>query len=439
MTTTQRKFHVVIVGAGFAGLYMLYRCRKLELSVHLLEAGGGVGGTWYWNRYPGARCDVESMQYSYQFSERPAAGVEVDRALRQSTRDTPLPRARDGSLRALRSSIQFDTRVTAAAFDETSARWTVLTGQSDGQSDGFSSQFLIMATGCLSATNMPEIGGAETFSGSTFHTGRWPHAGVDFTDRRVWVIGTGSSGVQSYTVYRTASTRSRGFQRTATYFVPARNGPIDRTEEREIKANYAESRAADRQVFSAIGDRRPWTDRRCPLGLGRRPADRVRSTMERWGLSFLGAFSDLLVDPAANETAAGFVRQQIRALVKDSRTVERLCPDQVIGCKRMCVDTNYYSTFNLPHVHLVDLRESPIEAITPTGVLTRDGHYELDDIVYATGFDAMTGRCSAIDIRAAAASPCSVRGPMGRIRISGSAWRAFQTCSPSPGPVVLLF
>jgi cation diffusion facilitator CzcD-associated flavoprotein CzcO len=398
MSKARQEFDVVIVGAGFAGLYMAYRTRELGLSTLVLEAGGGVGGTWYWNRYPGARCDVESMQYSYQFSE------ELEQEWEWTERYAGQPEI----LRYLEyvadrfdlwPLIQFDTRVTEATFEygfeDGSGRWTVRTGQLDE----FGAQFVIMATGCLSAANVPEFPGAETFAGPTYHTGRWPHEGVDFTGMRVGVIGTGSSGVQAIPVIAQQARDLVVLQRTATYSVPAHNGPIDRSEQLEIKAHYGAFRAANSRMLTAIGERRPRND--LPA-LSVSPEERQAEYEARWrdgGLPFLGAFADLLVNPEANDTAAGFVRDQIRRIVHDPRTAERLCPDQVIGCKRMCVDTNYYETFNLPHVHLIDLRESPIEAITDSGIQTEGAHYEVDAIVYATGFDAMTGALTRIDIR----------------------------------------
>jgi cyclohexanone monooxygenase len=394
MNKARREFDVVIVGAGFAGLYMMYRSREIGLSALVLEAGGGVGGTWYWNRYPGARCDVESMQYSYQFSdelqqewewtERYAGQPEILRYLEHvADRFDLWPH------------IQFETRVADATFDDGSGRWTVRTEQLDE----IGAQFVVMATGCLSAANVPDIAGAETFRGPTYHTGLWPQEGVDFTGMRVGVIGTGSSGVQSIPVIARRARDLVVFQRTAAYSVPAHNGPIDQSEQIEIKAHYRAFRAANSQMLTAIGERRARTDL---SALAATAGERQAEYEARWrdgGLPFLGAFSDLLVDPKANETAAGFVRDRIRSIVRDPRTAERLCPDQVIGCKRMCVDTNYYDTFNLPHVHLVDLRESPIAAITDTGIRTEGGHYELDAIVYATGFDAMTGALARIEVR----------------------------------------
>jgi cyclohexanone monooxygenase len=394
MTENRRDLDAVIVGAGFAGLYMLHRARGLGLSAQVLEAAAGVGGTWYWNRYPGARCDVESMQYSYQFSEdlaqewewteRYAGQPEILRYLEHVAERFDLSR-----------DIQFETRVTEAVFDDAHGRWTIRTERGSE----YSAQYVIMATGCLSATNTPAIEGADSFRGATYHTGRWPHTGVDFTGMRVGVIGTGSSAVQSIPVIARQARDLVVFQRTATYSVPAWNGPLDPSEAAEIKANYEAFRAANSQNVTAIGERRPRTDR---LALAV-PAEERRVEYEaRWkdgGLPFLGAFADLLFDPKANDTAAEFVREQIRATVHDPQTAAKLCPDQVIGCKRMCVDTGYYATFNLPHVHLVDLRETPITRITPDGIRTTAAEYEVDAIVYATGFDAMTGALMRIDIR----------------------------------------
>jgi len=394
MDQTRREFDVVIVGAGFAGLYMLYRSRELGFSTLVLEAGDGVGGTWYWNRYPGARCDVESMQYSYQFSdelqqewewtERYAGQPEILRYLEHvADRFDLWPH------------IQLATQVTEATFEDDSGRWRVRTGRGDE----LGAQFVIMATGCLSAANVPDLVGAAAFHGPTFHTGRWPHEGVDFTGMRVGVIGTGSSAVQSIPVIAQQARELVVFQRTATYSVPAHNGPLDPSEQIEVKAHYAEFRAANSQVLTAIGERRARTGLSALAVTAEQRQAEYESRWRDGGLPFLGAFADLLIDPQANDTAAEFVRQQIRVIVHDPSTAERLSPDQVIGCKRMCVDTNYYATFNLPHVHLVDLRESPIEAITTDGVRTEGGHYELDAIVYATGFDAMTGALMRIDIR----------------------------------------
>jgi cyclohexanone monooxygenase len=394
MTEDRRNLDAVIVGAGFAGLYMLHRARGLGLSAQVFEAGAGVGGTWYWNRYPGARCDVESMQYSYQFSDELAQEWEwTERYAGQPEILRYLEHVADRF--GLYPHIQFETRVTDAAFDEAQGRWTVRTEAGEE----YTAQFVIMATGCLSATNTPPIAGAESFRGPTYHTGQWPHEGVDFTGKRVGVIGTGSSAVQSIPVIARQARDLVVFQRTATYSVPAWNGPLDPSHVAEIKTNYRAFRAANSQNLTAIGEQRPRSER---MALAVSDEEREAEYEARWqegGLPFLGAFADLLFDPKANDTAADFVRDQIRTIVNEERTAEILCPDQVIGCKRMCVDTGYYETFNLPHVHLVDLRKSPITGITPGGIQTTAAEYELDAIVYATGFDAMTGALMRIDVR----------------------------------------
>ena len=385
---------VAIVGAGFAGLYMLYRARRLGLSAQAVEAGGDVGGTWYWNRYPGARCDVESMEYSYGFDE------DLQQEWEWSERYAPQPEilayARHVAERYdLRRDIRFDTRVTSATFDETSSTWTVSTDPGPP----ISARFVVMATGCLSAANIPEIDGAGSFAGPSYHTGRWPHEGVDFTGLRVGVIGTGSSAVQSIPLIAEQAAHLTVFQRTPTYTVPAWNGPLDPAEQAEIKADYAGLRAANRLTASAFGARQPRND---VSALSVSAEERNAEYERRWkvgGLTFLGAYNDLLLDEAANATAREFVIGKLREIVHDPEVAARLVPDQVIGCKRLCVDSGYWATFNRPNVTLVDLRESPIEAITPEGIRTSGGDHALDALVYATGFDAMTGALARIDVR----------------------------------------
>ena len=384
----------VIVGAGFAGLYMLHRVRRLGLKARVFEAGSGVGGTWYWNRYPGARCDVESLEYSYQFdealqqewkwSERFAPQVEILRYAEHVA-------DRFG----LRSDIQFDTRVEAAVYDEAAGRWSVTA--SDGAET--SGQFLILATGCLSSTNLPEIKGLESFAGERYHTGRWPHHAVDFSGKRIGVIGTGSSAIQAVPVIARQAKALVVFQRTPTYSVPARNGAIDPGYEARIKADYAGFRARNSRMPNAFGSNLPRSE---ASALSATPEERGRAFEERWrrgGLPFLGAFGDLMLNGEANAAAAEFVRGKIRGIVKDPATAARLTPRQPIGCKRLCVDTDYYATFNRPNVRLVDLGEAPIEAITAAGVIAGGEEHALDCLVFATGFDAMTGPLLAIDIR----------------------------------------
>ncbi len=394
MAQGQREVDVVVVGAGFAGLYMLHKLRGLGRSVRVFEAGDGVGGTWYWNRYPGARCDVESMEYSYGFDE------DLQQEWEWTERYAPQPEILDYANHVaerfdLRRDIQLETRVTSATFDEDTASWVVETDQGDR----VTARHLVMATGCLSSANIPEIEGADSFQGPSYHTGRWPHDGVDFTGQRVGVIGTGSSAIQSIPIIAEEAAELTVFQRTASFTVPAWNQPLDPVAVKEIKAEYAEFRAANRQMPTGFGAR---TERRDASALEVTEDERRAELERRWangGLAFLAAYNDLLISKEANDMAAEFVRGKLAEIVEDPEMVRKLTPDQVIGCKRLCVDTGYWATFNRPNVHLVDLREAPIEAITPTGIRTAAGHHDLDAIVYATGFDAMTGALLRIDVR----------------------------------------
>ncbi|MFZ6005648.1 MAG: flavin-containing monooxygenase [Actinomycetota bacterium] len=385
---------VAIVGAGFAGMYMLHKAREAGFSAQVIEAGGGVGGTWYWNRYPGARCDVESMEYSYGFDE------DLQQEWEWSERYAPqaeiLSYANHVADRFdLWRDIRFDTRVTAARFDEADCTWQVETDAGDS----ITSRFIVMATGCLSTANIPQIEGAESFAGRSYHTGQWPHDGVDFTGLRVGVIGTGSSAVQSIPLIAEQASHLTVFQRTPTYTVPAWNRPMDPVEQKEIKAIYPALRAANKRSTSAFGGLQPRND---VSALAVSDDERIAEYERRWatgGLMFLGAFNDLLLDPEANETARRFVIGKLHEIVEDPVVAAKLTPDQVIGCKRLCVDSGYWATFNRPNVTLVDLRESPIEAITAQGIRTTEQEHRLDVIVYATGFDAMTGALARIDIR----------------------------------------
>ncbi len=375
----------VVVGAGFAGLYMLHRLRGLGLSARVFEAGHDVGGTWYWNRYPGARCDVESMQYSFSFSE------DLQQDWRWTERFAAQPEilAYLGHVADrfdLRRDIQFGTRVTAAAFDEAANLWRIETDRGDRVSGAF----CIMATGCLSAGRVPDIAGMGEFRGPSYHTGQWPHEGVDFTGQRVGVIGTGSSAIQSIPVIAEQAAHVTVFQRTPNFSVPARNRPMTPECERDWKSGYAERRERARRLRSGViydfGD---------TSALAVSAEEREREYGARWrtgGISLLAAYTDLVLDKVANDTAAEFVRQQIRATVRDPAVAERLLPTSYpIGTKRICADTGYYEAFNRPNVTLVDLRASPITRVTPGGIATRDNEHALDSIVYATGFDAMTG------------------------------------------------
>ncbi len=389
-----RSVDVLVVGAGFGGMYFLHRARGLGFDVQVVEAGDDVGGTWYWNRYPGARCDVESMEYSYSFDE--ALQQEWTWSERYASQPEILAYASHVADRFdLRRDIRFDTKVTAATWDEPRSRWQVETDSGDA----YDAAYLVMATGCLSSAMTPAIKGADTFGGATFHTGRWPHDGVDFNGQRVGVIGTGSSGIQSVPLIAEEAAELFVFQRTAAYTVPAHNRPLSAEEISEVKGRYAELRVAERQQAMGFGSRIP---NKGLSALGVDDETRLAEYEERWamgGFAFLSSFNDLLLDTTANDTAADFVRGKIAEIVADPETAAALSPTQVIGCKRLCIDTGYYATFNRPNVHLVDLQKTPIEAMTPAGIRTTEREIELDAIVYATGFDAMTGSILRVDIR----------------------------------------
>jgi cyclohexanone monooxygenase len=383
----------IIVGAGFAGLYALHRLRGLGFSARVFEAGDGVGGTWYWNRYPGARCDVESMDYSYSFSD------ELQQEWRWTERYASQPEILSyinhvADRFDLRRDIQLSTRVTRAVYDEAASRWTLETGRGDR----VSARFCIMATGCLSDAQVPDISGRETFAGRWYHTGHWPHEGVDFSGQRVAVIGTGSSAIQSIPIIAGQARHLFVFQRTPNYSVPARNGPLDREYERSVKANYADFRRQARE--SRIGF---VVERSGDSALAVSAEERQREYEKRWtrgGLGFAATYVDLLTNQAANDTAATFFRDKIRGIVRDPTIAEAVTPrDYPLGTKRLCVDTEYYATFNRDNVTLVDLRKTPIAAITPKGVRTSEREYAVDSLVFATGFDAMTGALLKIDIR----------------------------------------
>ena len=389
----QSNFDAVIVGAGFAGLFMLHRLRELGLSARVFEAGGGIGGTWYWNRYPGARCDVESMDYSYSFSEELQQEWHwTERYASQPEILTYVEHVADRF--DLRRDIQLDTRVTAAHFDEVTNRWHIETNRGDS----VSARFCIMATGCLSTSRIPSIPGLESFTGNIYHTSHWPHTDVDLVGQRVGVIGTGSSAVQSIPVIARQAAHLTVFQRTPNFSVPARNGKLDPDYERQVKANYAEFRRQAREAHSGVAH---------PIAgdsaISVSPEEREREYERRWelgGLGFSSAYTDLITQPESNDTAAEFFRSKIRTIVEDPTVAEALVPKGYpFGTKRLCADTNYYETFNRDNVTLIDLHSEPIEAITSQGVRTSATEYELDSIVFATGFDAMTGALLEIDIR----------------------------------------
>jgi cation diffusion facilitator CzcD-associated flavoprotein CzcO len=400
-------FDALVIGAGFSGLYQLLCLRdRLGLSVKVLESGAGVGGTWYWNRYPGARCDSESHSYCYSFSdelmrewewsERYPGPPEILRYLNHVADRFDLKR-----------DIRFNTRVASAHYDEPANLWRVTTDTGET----LAAQFLITAVGCLSSANIPDIPGLDTFAGRWYHTGQWPHEGVDFSGKRVGQVGTGSTGIQAAPVIAETAAHLTVFQRTANYSVPARNGPLTPDFRRYVKENTAEIR----NVMHASVNGHPWLieDR---SALQTPPAERQALYEKAWevgGLRFRAMFRDLLVDKAANDTAAEFIRNKIRQIVKDPATAAKLSDiDHPYAAKRPPIDTDYFETFNRDNVSLVDVRAEPIEEITPRGIRTRAAEYPLDIIVFATGFDGMTGSLLKIDIR-------------GRDRLSlAQAWKA---------------
>ncbi len=389
---TRPQCDVAIVGAGFAGLYLLHRCRQLGLSARVWEAGAGVGGTWYWNRYPGARCDIESMQYSYQFDE------DLQQAWNWSERYAPQPEIlryaeHVAELFGLHDGIDFEHRVATARYDEAAAAWTLATASGET----LTARFCVMATGCLSVANWPSIDDFDAFRGDIHHTARWPHDGVDFHGKRVAVIGTGSSGIQSIPLIAADAEQLTVFQRTPNYTVPAHNKPMDPDYTADVKAHYAEMRARAKQT-------KPGIDGRFNAGsaLEVSEEERLAEYERRWqegGLLFMQAYGDFLLDKEANDTLVAFVHDKIRQIVDDPDIAEKLCPDNIIGGKRVCVDTNYYATYNSDHVQLVDIRKQPITSIDETGLWVGAKKYDVDIIVVATGFDAMTGALNRIDIR----------------------------------------
>jgi cyclohexanone monooxygenase len=387
-------YDVVVVGAGFAGMYMLYRLRTRGLNVQVYEQGSGVGGTWYWNRYPGARCDVESMQYSYSFSDE--LQQEWDWSERYAPQPEILKYANHVADRFnLRPHIQFNTEVKRAVFDESANSWSVST--SDGKT--VTAKYVVLATGCLSNARKPDIRGLDSFKGQVYHTGHWPHEPVDFTGLRVGVIGTGSSSIQSVPVIAAQASHLTVFQRTANFSIPARNAPLTPEERDAFRKNYPEIRRFAREVarngiYTEMPDCGALDE-----GDNERRA-KYESRWQRGGLTFMSVYNDLALNKAANDTAADFVREKIADIVEDRQIAKMLQPDtHPIGTKRICVDTDYFATFNRANVSLVDIRSNPIEEILPNGVRTGAKDYELDALVLATGFDAMTGSVARIEIR----------------------------------------
>jgi cyclohexanone monooxygenase len=386
---------VIVVGGGLAGLYALYKMRGLGLKARAFEAGSGLGGTWFWNRYPGCRCDIESLEYSYSFS--PELEQDWHWPDRYGTQPQILEYIEHVADRFdLRKDVTLNARVLTAHFDSAENRWTITTDNSDS----VSAPYIIMATGNLSTPRVPGFPGLGDFTGDWYHTGMWPQDGVDFTGQRVAVIGTGSSGVQSIPHIAAQAKHLHVFQRTANFILPARNAPMDPERERTHKANYRASREAAYDTPFGIAGHPPPSKSALEASDEERKAAYAAKWQAGGSISYLYTYTDLLLDEKANETAAEFVRARIRETVKDPHTAELLCPnDHPIGTKRLILDTNYYEVFNRDNVTLVDARSAPIECITKTGLRTSESTYEFDAIVFATGFDAMTGALREIDIR----------------------------------------
>ena len=389
-------FDAVVIGAGFAGLGMLRRLRdELGLSVQVYEAGSGVGGTWYWNRYPGARCDSESYTYCFTFSKELLQDWNWSgKYPEQPEILTYLNHVADRF--DLRRDIQFNTRVTSAKFLEDLNQWQVETDQGDR----VTAQFLITGIGCISAGNVPPVKGLDSFQGDWYHTGSWPHEKVNFSGKQVAVIGTGSSGVQSIPVIAGEADQVTVFQRTPQYTVPARHGTVDRRFlEEEVKPNY--DKIVEQMKWSAGGNMAV-KDPRSALEVSAEERQRLyEAAWAKGGERFLGeSFRDVTTDKRANDTISEFIRSKIWETVKDPETAEKLIPtDHPFSSKRALIDTDYYETYNRDNVELVDIRHFPIQEITAKGIRTEDQEYEFDIIVFATGFDAMTGAFFKMDIR----------------------------------------
>jgi cation diffusion facilitator CzcD-associated flavoprotein CzcO len=388
------QFDAIVIGAGVTGLYALYRLRELGFSVRVLDEASGVGGTWYWARYPGCRFDSESYSYGYSFSEELLQEWDwKEHYSGQPENERYLNYVADKF--DLRRDIQFNTRVKSAVYDENENLWVV--EAMDGRK--LKGQFLITAVGLLSAGYIPDFEGINSFKGPWCHTGRWPKEGMDLAGKRVGVIGTGATAVQLIPMIAPEVAHLTVFQRTANFCAPLRNGPIDADTMNEIKANYPE---IFRKCNETAGSFMHEFDPRSAMDVS--PEERTDQYEKLWKepgfAKWLSNFRDVMVPGEANEDYAEFVRNKIRERVHDPVVAEMLVPkDHTFGAKRVPCETGYYDAYNRDNVLLVDVRKAPIECITPNGVKTADAEYELDVIIYATGYDAITGALLNIDIQ----------------------------------------
>ncbi len=387
------KIDAIIVGAGFGGMYMLHSLNKLGLKAIILEEANGVGGTWYWNRYPGARCDIPSIEYSYSFSDE--LQQEWEWSHRYSTQPEILEYANHVADRfELKEHIRFNERVISAEYVENSKIWKLHTSSGNM----YQSKYCVMATGSLSSINKPKFEGIDSYNGDWYITGKWPHEKIDLSGKSVGIIGTGSSAVQAIPILAENSKTLTVFQRTANYSIPANNRSLDSEEVRYVKDNYSSIREKQRKgkggvAFSNIG---------LKSALEVSQEERLKEYQKRWDkgdVGFISAYTDIGTNEDANETAAEFVRSKIREIVKNPNTAELLSPKNAIGCKRLCADTNYFETYNRDNVSLIDVNETPIESLVPDGVKTTEKTFDLDVVVFAIGFDAMTGALLGIDIK----------------------------------------
>ncbi|MEY2525083.1 MAG: hypothetical protein QOJ66_3648 [Ilumatobacteraceae bacterium] len=423
-----RRFDAVVVGAGFAGLYMLYRLRELGLSVRVLEAGDDVGGTWYWNRYPGARCDVESILYSYSFS------AELEQEWTWSERYATQPEILKyinhvADKFDLRRDIDFNSQLAAAEYDEHAASWQIETA--DART--YSAQFLIMATGCLSVKKLPDFPGIDTFEGELLLTASWPRGGVDLSGKRIAVIGTGSTAIQAIPQFARTAKHVTVFQRTPNFSIPAHNRELSEEERVETKARYREIREAQRNSSTGMvvqpGHR----------SIDDLTTDAANAELEaRWkagGFGFIYAFDDAVVNPKANERIADFVRSKIHEIVDDPDLADLLTPTEYpIGAKRLCVDIEYFETYNRPNVSLVDLRSHPIREVTTTGLCAGDRQFDVDTIVLALGFDAITGALLAPTITGIGGQTLGQKWSAGPLTYLGLATAGFPNLFMITGP-----
>ena len=392
MNHHNEELDVIIVGAGFSGLYMLYKMRKMNLKALIIERASDAGGTWFWNRYPGARCDIESIEYSYSFSD------ELQQEWNWSNRYSDQSEILDYVNYVvkkfnLKENIVFNTSVKSAKFDEKLKNWIVET-----DSKSYSSKFCVMATGTLSSIKQPNFDGLENFKGDWYVTGEWPHEKLDFTSKKVAIIGTGSSAVQSIPVIAEEAKNLTVFQRSPNYTIPANNRPLTEKELSNAKSSYDQIREKAKYTRAGIGYNQ--FDERKLLDLS---SEEIKKELNnRWKMGgqeiFTAGFTDVGVSLEANKIVADFVKSKIREIVKDPNVAKLLSPEDAIGCKRLCADTNYFETYNRENVELIDLNFNPINSITENGILTKNKEFKFDTIIFATGFDAMTGALQAIDI-----------------------------------------